>query len=198
MPALNSISHVQEDPTAAVRRLEVALGVAQDVETEMVKEARALRGASEPLGPTYVEDCYSLLLTTAAVLEESRIMAVKEEDTQGVQKIDNVANDLIESIEAYYAAAHPHISVVDLVPRKSRRDTAPTTLFDVVRGFARKMPLPRILQLETDVRPYMAAVVVEALRAAGDTLVIPDDLKVRQIPAREFEDRKLDLSAKQY
>ena len=48
--------------------------------------------------------------------------------------------------------------------------------------------------LEEDVRPYMACVIVDAIREAGDTLVIPSDLKVKQVPREQFEEYKLDLA----
>ena len=73
---------------------------------------------------------------------------------------------------------------MELIPRQARRrgDIAPQTLFDVARQFSRRVPLAKLVTLEDDVRPYLACVIVDAVREAGDTLVVPSDLKVQQIP----------------
>jgi hypothetical protein len=43
------------------------------------------------------------------------------------------------------------------------------------------MSLGRILEVEHDVRPYLAAVIVAAMQRANDTLVIPKDLKKDEV-----------------
>jgi hypothetical protein len=57
----------------------------------------------------------------------------------------------------------------------------PQSLFDVSRAFSRRMSLGRILEVEHDVRPYLAAVIVAAMQRANDTLVIPKDLKKDEV-----------------
>ena len=42
--------------------------------------------------------------------------------------------------------------------------------------------MAKLVALEEDVRPYMACIIIDAIREAGDTLVIPQDLQVRQVP----------------
>ena len=59
---------------------------------------------------------------------------------------------------------------------------SPQTLFDVARQFSRKVPLSKLVVLEEDVRPYIACIIVDAVREAGDTLVVPADLWLKQIP----------------
>ena len=73
---------------------------------------------------------------------------------------------------------------------------APLTLFDVARQFLRRVPLAKLVALEEDVRPYMACIIIDAIREAGDTLVIPQDLQVRQVPLEQFEEHKLRLAGR--
>jgi hypothetical protein len=52
--------------------------------------------------------------------------------------------------------------------------------------------------LEDDVRPYLACIMVDAVREAGDTLVVPADLKIQAIPVEQFEEMKMRLAGRQY
>ena len=70
----------------------------------------------------------------------------------------------------------------DVIPRGEsgrRRGPACTLLFDVARGLARRVPLTKLVELDGDVRPYLAALMVAALVRAHETLTIPDTLKLR-------------------
>jgi hypothetical protein len=52
-------------------------------------------------------------------------------------------------------------------------------LFDVARQFSRRVPLSKLVGLENDVRPYMACVIIDAIKEAGDTLIVPSDLRIQ-------------------
>ena len=70
----------------------------------------------------------------------------------------------------------------DVIPQgESRRRRGPscTLLFDVARGLARRVPLTKLVELDGNVRPYLAALMVAALVRADETLTIPDTLKLR-------------------
>ena len=70
----------------------------------------------------------------------------------------------------------------DVIPRGEsgrRRGPLRTLLFDVARGLARRVPLTTLVELDGDVRPYLAALMVAALVRAHETLTIPDTLKLR-------------------
>ena len=56
--------------------------------------------------------------------------------------------------------------------------------------------MAKLVALEEDVRPYMACIIMDAIRQAGDTLVIPQDLQVRQVPLEQFEEHKLRLAGR--
>ena len=70
----------------------------------------------------------------------------------------------------------------DVIPQGEsgcRRGPSRTLLFDVARGLARRVPLTKLVELDGDVRPYLAALMVAALVRAHETLTIPDTLKLR-------------------
>ena len=54
------------------------------------------------------------------------------------------------------------------------------------------------MTLEDDVRPYMACIIVDAVREAGETLLVPSDLRIQQVPIEQFEETKLRLAGRQY
>lgn len=60
-------------------------------------------------------------------------------------------------------------------------------LFDVARGLARRVPLTKLVQLDGDVRPYLASLMVSALHRAGDKLVIPKDMQIEKVTREHFE-----------
>lgn len=60
-------------------------------------------------------------------------------------------------------------------------------LQDIARGLARRVPLTKLVTLDGDVRPYLASLLVSAMHRAGDELVIPGDMRVRQLTTEEFE-----------
>ena len=53
---------------------------------------------------------------------------------------------------------------IEMVPRQAKRDAAPASLFDLVRGFAARVPLSCLIQVEDNICPYLAAVVVDAVK----------------------------------
>jgi hypothetical protein len=42
----------------------------------------------------------------------------------------------------------------------------------------------------------MACVIIDALKEAGDTLIVPSDLRIQQVPAEQFENLKLQLAGR--
>ena len=71
----------------------------------------------------------------------------------------------------------------DALPRgdKGRRGPSKTLLFDVARGLARWVPLTKLVKLDGDVRPYLAALMVAALYRAGETSIVPRSLDVKTV-----------------
>ena len=112
--------------------------------------------------------------------------------------MEEVVLDRVQALAEVHSDPDVRAMAVELVPRYSRRrgDVAPLTLFDVARQFSRRVPLAKLVALEEDVRPYMACIIIDAIREAGDTLVIPQDLQVRQVPLEQFEEHKLRLAGR--
>ena len=54
-----------------------------------------------------------------------------------------------------------------------------TLLFDVARGQACQVPLTKLVELDSNVQPYLAALMVATLVRGHETLTIPDTLKLR-------------------
>ena len=70
---------------------------------------------------------------------------------------------------------------LDVIPRgESRRRRGPscTLLFHIARGLARRVPLARLVELDGNVQPYLAALMVATLVRAHETFTIPDTLKL--------------------
>ena len=74
----------------------------------------------------------------------------------------------------------------------------PQTLFDVARTFSRRVPLGRLLQIEPDIRPYLAAVLVAAVQEAGETLKLPAGMSVEHMADDDFRAHVLRLAAGTY
>ena len=79
--------------------------------------------------------------------------------------MDTTATELTQHLEAV-AAVVPKLQVapVDLLPRWGVHGELPAlNLFDVARGFSRRVPMVRLLEIEPDIRPYLAALIVRAV-----------------------------------
>ena len=70
----------------------------------------------------------------------------------------------------------------DVIPRGEsghRHRPLRTLLFNIARGLAHQVPLTKLVELDGDVQPYLAALMVATLMRAHETLTIPDTLKLR-------------------
>ena len=57
-----------------------------------------------------------------------------------------------------------------------RRGPSRMLLFDVARRLACRVPLTKLVELDGNVRPYLAALMVAALVQVGETLVVPEGI----------------------
>ena len=71
-------------------------------------------------------------------------------------------------------------------------------LNDIARGLARRVPLTKLVQLDGDVRPYLASLMIAALHKAGNTLVIPDKMTIKRLTEEEFESLLKEETGKTY
>jgi len=47
--------------------------------------------------------------------------------------------------------------------------------------------MARLVEIEPDIRPYLASLIVRAMYRANDTLVIPRNLRLTQLADDEFD-----------
>jgi hypothetical protein len=60
------------------------------------------------------------------------------------------------------------------------------------------VPLTKLVELDGDVRPYLAALIIAALHKAGDALVVPDQMTIRKVTEQEFENLLVSEAGKAY
>ena len=93
------------------------------------------------------------------------------------------------------------INIADLIPREStrgRRGPSRTLLFDVARGMARRIPLTKLVQLDSDVRPYLASLMIAAMAKAGDRLAYPEGMALQPMTKAAFDNMLLEDASKVY
>ena len=72
-------------------------------------------------------------------------------------------------------------SMPDVIPRGEsgrRRGPSRTLFLDVAGGLTHRVPLTKLVELDDNVPPYLAMLMVAALVQAHETLTIPDTLKL--------------------
>ena len=55
-------------------------------------------------------------------------------------------------------------------------------MWDVASGFARRVPTTKLVHLDADIQPYLAALMIAALKHHKETLKIPDSINYKIIP----------------
>ena len=81
-------------------------------------------------------------------------------------------------------------ALFDAIPRgKGGKQRGPSRmlLFNVTRGLARQVLLTKLVELDSDVRPYLAALMVAALAWAGKTLVVPEGTRISTMTREAFD-----------
>ena len=83
----------------------------------------------------------------------------------------------------------PSVNFAEQYPRGGKKKgPARNMLFDVARGLARRVPLTKLVELDGDIRPYLASLMVSALHRAGDRLFVPSDMKIEKMATKAFND----------
>ena len=81
-------------------------------------------------------------------------------------------------------------TLFDAIPRGEggrQRGLGKTLLFDVSHGLACRVPLAKLVKLDYDVHPYLAALMVAALVQAGKSLVVPEGTCITTIMREAFD-----------
>ena len=71
-------------------------------------------------------------------------------------------------------------------------------LFDVTHGLAHRIPLTKQVELDGDVRPYLATLMVAALAWVGKTLVVPEGTRISTMTREAFDNMLLKEARQNY
>ena len=92
-------------------------------------------------------------------------------------------------------------ALFDAIPRGEggkQRGPFRTLLFDIACGLARHIPLTKLVKLDGDVHPYLAALMVAALVLAGETLVVPEGTRISTMTREAFDNMLLKEAGRNY
>ena len=92
-------------------------------------------------------------------------------------------------------------ALFDAIPRGEGgkwRGPSRTLLFDVARGLAHRVPLTKLVELDGDVHPYLAALMVATLAWAGETLVVPEGTRISTMTREAFDNMLLKEARQNY
>ena len=79
-----------------------------------------------------------------------------------------------------------------------QRGLGKTLLFDVAHGLAHRVLLTKLVELDDDVHPYLAALMVAALARAGRTLVAPGGTCITMMTREAFNNMLLKEAGRNY
>ena len=94
----------------------------------------------------------------------------------GCQRLDYLGELLpsplpkVDELKLLLRKVLPKVHTYEPAPRKAMRKQSPLNLWEVARGFLRRVPLMRLIQYESNIQPYLTALIIEAIRLAGETL----------------------------
>ena len=122
--------------------------------------------------------------------------------TQAQDKVSSAICYLTERLAALRSIADPTAPRVCAfnIPRGDggRRGPSRTLMFDVARGLARRVPLTKLAELDSEVRPFLASLMVSAVSRAGQELVIPNDLQLRKVTRDQFNNMIAEKAGETY
>src|SRR5512138_497982 len=122
---------------------------------------------------------------------------------QQVAEVDKLASDRVLALMEHVEDPVMRQLAVEMVPRQARRrggDQEPFTLFDLMRGYTRRVPMAKTVLTKPDVCLYLTCVMVDALARLGKQLVVPELLLEGLVSKdeREWEAYKMDLAGRNY
>ena len=85
-------------------------------------------------------------------------------------------------------------ALFDAIPRGEggkRRGPSRTLLFNVAHGLARRVLLTKLVELESNICPYLAALMVATLARVGETLVVPEYTHISKMTREAFDNTLL-------
>ena len=122
-------------------------------------------------------------------------------DKQKAEDAQAYLAERLAAVTALVDKSAPTVNMLaDSLPRgeKGRRGPSRTLLYDVARGLARRVPLTKLVELDGDIRPYLAALMVASLYRAGEILVVPRSLDIKTVANKEFESLLAEKAGQNY
>ena len=92
-------------------------------------------------------------------------------------------------------------ALFDAIPRgKGGRQRGPgkTLLFDVACGLAHRVPLTKLVELDGNICPYLAALMVATLAWVGKTLVVVEGTHITTMTREAFDNMLLKEASHNY
>ena len=92
-------------------------------------------------------------------------------------------------------------ALFDAIPRGEggkRRGLSRTLLFDVAHRLACRVLLTKLVELDGDVCPYLAALMVATLVWVGKTLVVPEGTPISMMTREAFNNMLLNEASRNY
>ena len=71
-------------------------------------------------------------------------------------------------------------------------------LFEIACGLAHRVPLTKLVELDGDIRPYLATLMVAALVWVGETLVVPEGTRITMMIREAFDNMLLKEASHNY
>ena len=71
-------------------------------------------------------------------------------------------------------------------------------MWDVARAFARRVPMTKLVHLDANIQPYLAALMIAALKHHKETLKISDSINYEIVPDAEWQNMILRDASKNY
>ena len=127
-----------------------------------------------------------MLASIATILadeeEEFQKWGVPPERLNKVQEVINFLTERIAALTQLVKPNTPPVSISSLYCDENGKQASHTMLMDIVRGFTRTVPMTRIVHMDWDIRPYLAALMIATFNYHGETLQIPALLNVHVMP----------------
>ena len=92
-------------------------------------------------------------------------------------------------------------ALFDAIPRGEGgkwRGPSRTLLFNVAHGLAHRVPLTKLVELDSDIHPYLAALMVTTLAWVGETLVVPERTCISTMTREAFNNMLLKQASHNY
>ena len=153
----------------------------------------AAETADRFMGPQLCRNPWPLVAAVIGVLsasEESNFL--HENSKTRVKDAIRFLSERLATLVSIVDPSAPRINTANPVPAGATpapvKGPARMMLQDIAKGLARRVPLTKLVTIDADVRPYLASLLVAAMHRAGDELIIPSDLKFRQVTSEAFEE----------